>query len=252
MEERMRGRAGQAALKRRRSMYPTCAHCEARGIIRNTDEIDHIQPLSLGGKDTDDNCQGLCTVCHSIKTAFEGASLGGAANHPDWLRPAACRLTIVSGPPCAGKSTLVERERGGNDLVIDLDELAERISPGFLLHRRWTSELLNQCIRARNAMLGALSRMAPRAQAWLILSAPTEAERDWWRARLKPLVWRHLDPGKDACLRRAQSTEAYMIRRAAVVAWYERNREPWRPASPPVRRVGCDADGYPLTPQAGQ
>lgn len=31
-------------------------------------EIDHIVPLALGGADTDDNLQVLCSPCHSEKT----------------------------------------------------------------------------------------------------------------------------------------------------------------------------------------
>lgn len=34
-------------------------------------EVDHIIPLSQGGKDIDSNLQTLCEVCHAAKTQRE-------------------------------------------------------------------------------------------------------------------------------------------------------------------------------------
>jgi len=249
----MTGRAGQAALKRRRAQHPFCAHCEARGITRAAVEMDHVVPLALGGEDVDDNIQGLCLPCHAIKTALEQASAGGAANHPDWLRPAGCELTIVSGPPGAGKSSLVEQQAGVLDVVIDLDDLAERIAPGFLPARRWTSELLNQAVRARNALLGSLSQMPPRSRAWFVVSAPSVAEREWWRARLVPVDWKHLDPGREECTQRVirrAPTSAVALQVEAVDGWYERARRPWSPDKAPRKRAVIGADGYPVEDKA--
>lgn len=245
MGERMRGRKGQEALKRRRAMHPFCAHCEARGIVRPAVEIDHTIPLALGGEDVDENTQGLCLPCHAIKTALEDASAGGAANHPDWLRPAKCRLTIVSGPPCSGKSTLVAELAEPRDMVIDLDELADKIRPGFLASRQWDAELLNRAIRARNSLLGSLSTLAPRNSAYFVVSAPTKAERAWWDAKLQPKVFRLLDPGEPVCTQRA-------LRRGGigdantVAAWYARARQPWTPEKPRPKRQAFGEDGYPV------
>jgi len=253
MGKRMTGRAGQAALARRRAAHPVCEHCEARGIVRAADEMDHILCLALGGEDVDENIQGLCLACHAIKTALEQASTGGAATHPDWLRPASCRLTIVSGPPASGKSTLVEREAGGRDVVIDLDDLAERIAPGFAPARRWTGELLNRAIRARNALLGSLSQMPGRSQAWLIVSAPSVAEREWWRSKLNPADWRHLDPGKAECVRRVirRAPSSCIARHVEIVdQWYLRARLPWSAEKAPRKRAVIGADGYPVEDKA--
>ena len=245
MGERMRGRAGQEALKRRRVMHPMCAHCAERGITRATVEIDHVVPLALGGEDVDENTQGLCLPCHAVKTALEDASAGGAANHPAWLRPASCRLTIVTGPPCAGKSTLVANEAGRLDMVVDLDDLAARIDPSFANGRRWTSELLNRAVRARNSLLGSLSTLPPRSAAWFIVGAPSVAEREWWRGKLQPADWRHLDPGRLECERRALRTRG--IESVPMVAqWYVAARAPWSPDKPRTKRLAIGPDGYPV------
>jgi len=37
------------------------------------------------------------------------------------------KITIVAGPPAAGKTTYVQQNMGPNDLVIDLDAIAQAI-----------------------------------------------------------------------------------------------------------------------------
>ena len=34
-------------------------------------EVDHIVPLHMGGKESDDNREYLCCTCHDVKTAKE-------------------------------------------------------------------------------------------------------------------------------------------------------------------------------------
>lgn len=66
---RIRGRKGQELRKRRllRTDY-LCEMCQAEGIMRLADEVDHIIPLAKGGKDIDENTQNLCRSCHDKKT----------------------------------------------------------------------------------------------------------------------------------------------------------------------------------------
>lgn len=70
---RLRGRHGQKQRARRLKLFPLCRHCEEEGVIKATEEIDHIIPLfkgiEAGGTDEDDNVQGLCYEHHKIKTA---------------------------------------------------------------------------------------------------------------------------------------------------------------------------------------
>lgn len=202
---------------------------------------DHIVPLAFGGTDTDDNVQCLCAECHAIKTAIEGAAHGGAANHPDWLKPSAVPLTIVCGPPCAGKTTYVRERARAVDTVIDLDEIAVRLEPAY---RPWTGmllpALLDKCIRVRNAILGGLSRQT-RGAAWFAIMAPTPGERAWWQGKLGgELVL--LDPGKMVC--KARSAERGTPGAVqGIDAWHSTAALPWRP---PARRQTIGEDGWPL------
>lgn len=54
-------------------LNPLCCRCEARGILKAADVVDHIIPLTLDnlarlGLDPN-NLQSLCYRCHSVKTA---------------------------------------------------------------------------------------------------------------------------------------------------------------------------------------
>lgn len=68
--ERIRGRKGQE-LRRRRLLRTNwlCEMCQAKGIIRIADEVDHIQPLDHGGEDIDSNTRNLCREHHLEVTA---------------------------------------------------------------------------------------------------------------------------------------------------------------------------------------
>ena len=52
----------------------TCQRC---GHVSINLEIDHIYPLHLGGKETDENRQALCKDCHALKSEREAKDRGG-------------------------------------------------------------------------------------------------------------------------------------------------------------------------------
>lgn len=244
MGERLRGRAGQQARRRRLAAHPTCAECAKQGLVKATDQVDHIVPLFAGGEDVDSNVQGLCFLHHAIKTASESPSAEAVQNHPAWLKPALGDLTIVCGPPCAGKSTLVASEAAPSDVVIDLDAILAQLSPGYRpWHGGLEPGLLNRGIRVRNAMLGSLS--ARPARAWFIVGAPTHAERMWWHQQLGGHV-RLLEPPLKVLEERAvkRGTPDAL---PGIRAWYAASRQRWAgPAKSKLPRQAFGPDGYPL------
>lgn len=65
---------GRAAVDRRRHFLdanPLCVKCDAAGRTTLATEVDHVIPLSQGGRDDESNMQPLCSACHQIKTMFE-------------------------------------------------------------------------------------------------------------------------------------------------------------------------------------
>lgn len=245
-DKRLSGRAAVAQRQRRLQFHPLCAHCRERGLTRITDEIDHIVPLGFGGSDTDDNVQGLCIPCHLLKTATEDVSHAAAANHPEWLRPSAIPLTIVRGPPCSGKTTHIKTHAKPSDVVIDLDGIMARLRPGYT---HWSASLdpalLNNAIRVRNAMLGALARQE-RGKAWFIVSSPSEAEAAWWHGKLGGALLT-LHPGVDECKRRAV-TRGTPRAIKGVDEWERASRTPWLPPQQRPVKTGCDESGWPINP----
>jgi hypothetical protein len=243
MATRLRGRAGVEQRKRRLRSEPLCRECRANGRVTAATSIDHIKPLAFGGTDTDDNIQALCTDCHAFKTAAEEAATGGAANHPDWLKPSAIPLTILCGPPCSGKTTYIQERAGPGDMVIDLDGIMMRLDPSY---RHWsgmlTQDLFNKAIRVRNSLLGSLDRR-DRGQAWFIVSAPTKAERDWWHRKLGgEMILLH--PGADECKRRALQRGTPDAARG-VDEWERASRAPWAAPAPKAPKTTTGPDGWP-------
>lgn len=54
------------------SMNPLCEECERSGYIIEGREVDHIQPMRLGGSALSiNNLQTLCKSCHARKSGRE-------------------------------------------------------------------------------------------------------------------------------------------------------------------------------------
>lgn len=244
MAERLRGRAGQRQRRRRLDAEPICRLCRKRGVIVPSVVPDHIEPLSQGGSDDDDNIQCLCEPCHSLKSAREDTAHEAAANYPTWLKPSAIPLTIVAGPPCSGKTTYIAQHRQLHDVVIDLDTIQMELDPTY---QHWSGSLnpvlFNKAVRVRNALLGALSKQVS-GSAWFIASAPTKAERDWWQSQLGGRVVL-LHPGSNECKARA-ITRGTPRARAGVDAWERASRQPWLPPGTRPAPPTIGLDGWPI------
>lgn len=175
---------------------------------------------------------------------MEDTSHQAAANHPAWLKPSNIPLTIVSGPPCSGKTTYVQTNATVGDLIIDLDGIMMQLQPGY---KHWSGglskSLINSAIRVRNAMLGSLSR-ASVGRAWFIVSAPSPDERTWWQQQLGgDTILLH--PGAEECKRRAtirQTPNAI----AGVDAWEAASKRSWKPRGQAARQA-IGLDGWPVS-----
>ena len=56
-----------------RKNHPLCVKCEREGVIKASECVDHITPISMGGSMVSTfNLQALCNSCHAKKSAREG------------------------------------------------------------------------------------------------------------------------------------------------------------------------------------
>lgn len=210
-------------------MFPLCVHCQAEGIVKATEIIDHVKPIAQGGEDIDDNCQGLCKLHHDLKTSRE-ASIGREGQaHPTWLPKPAIPVVVVCGPAGAGKSTYVNANAKPGDVILDLDLINQDLF-GRHGHQRRKGDA-GPALWERNRRLAKLAN-ARSGTAWFIVSAPTERERAWWRETLNAREVVLLDPGKNVCLERIGPV---LTRRTATEQWYLKRFETW---TPPKRRGG--------------
>lgn len=83
--QRLRGRRLQQRRERWLRLHPLCGDriggpspehsaCVRAGRVSPGQQVDHIQPLSMGGCDEQGNWQSLCTACHAAKTAAEATN----------------------------------------------------------------------------------------------------------------------------------------------------------------------------------
>ncbi|MFD5468883.1 hypothetical protein [Streptomyces sp. NPDC127105] len=82
---------------------------------------------------------------------------------------AACRyraVTVVYGPPCAGKNTYVREHARTGDLVLDVDALA--LALGSPVDHGHHPALVPFAIEARDAIVRRLSRSHELRHAWVI------------------------------------------------------------------------------------
>ena len=118
------------------------------------------------------------------------------------------------------------------------------LEPGY---RHWSGYLdrvlLNRAIRQRNALLGDLKRLT-FGRAWFIVSAPTPAERAWWKGKLGGSVVL-LHPGAATCKRRAIARGTPLAAQG-VDQWDRASREHWEPRQAKRVRAATAFDGWPV------
>lgn len=161
--------------------------CQAPGcgkiVTGRNAHVDHVVRKSDMPSDEISGLQTLCASCHGKKTRKEMNGTSEAVKwtlHPSWLRRSIIPVTLVCGPPASGKSTYVEQSKGSSDIVIDLDVIASGLARTTL--HGWSAKWIGPAVRARNDMIGRLSKTEANkhARAWLVVGEPDASMRQWW------------------------------------------------------------------------
>lgn len=136
------------------SEEPLCAEpgCESTPTV-----VDHEIPHRGDEQLAFDrgNCRAMCKPHHDAKTGRE----------VDWSGRAV-PVTLVIGPPCAGKTSYVSEHAQPGDLIVDTDALAQALgSPAAHGH---DDALITFVIEARDAILARLRRGGQVRHAWIV------------------------------------------------------------------------------------
>lgn len=124
-------------------------------------------------------------------------------------------ITVVLGPPCAGKSTFVAENAADGDVVVDFDKLATAF--GSKTSHDAPAAIRDVTHAAREAAID-LILAGINSDAWIIHSSPTSE----WMTRYETAGARieKIDPGIDVCLDRASRNGRPAWTEDAINRWY--------------------------------
>ena len=134
-------------------------------------------------------------------------------------------LTIVTGPPCAGKSTHVDQHRQPGDVVIDFDRIAAALGyDGDQVD--WSQDTPHRHLArvARAAVLKTVLAGQFRDRGvWVVETSPERWQAAAYRRAGATII--ELDPGAGECHRRATATARPATTHSEIDAWYA-DRQP--------------------------
>lgn len=127
-------------------------------------------------------------------------------------------IHIVSGPPCAGKSTYVREHKQPGDVVIDYGLLAEAIGDDH-----WDVKHPNVVHDMRRAAIDRILADADEMDAWIIDTDPTSASRSRYAEASADMV--ALDVPRVECERRALADERPQQTMDAIDAYFSHDEK---------------------------
>ena len=126
--------------------------------------------------------------------------------------------TVVTGPPCSGKTTYILDRMAEGDIMVDFDRIAQAISPKSPQYRY--PEGIRLAVRAmRLAAIRHSEEGELDGRLWLIDTALKDHDDVSARHRRMGAAVVELDPGIDVCLERAQGERPSEIV-ALIREWY--------------------------------
>lgn len=198
--------------------------CQIRGpkCTTTANHVDHIIPITKGGPWYDPtNLRASCKNCNLARVNH---------NPNDRWKTAGTHITLIVGPPGAGKTTHVNQHARPGDLIIDYDQIAHALTTHHPQqqtgraqktggHHPAATTLHEATMTARNALLKALRQGKVKTPRAWIISANPDAETIFPYHQV--IV---IDPGQQEVVRRVREAGRPSNWIQLVDRWYRARR----------------------------
>lgn len=142
-------------------------------------------------------------------------------------------LTVVCGPPAAGKSSWITAHAKPADIVIDLDLMALAMAGPGADHHAHGDVLMRVVHRARYAALDEAYQHLDTTDVYVIHTMPSAKARAKYKRLDATIVV--VDPGHDLVMQRIEAMRQPGMK-AVATRWYRANRGRPRGAMPQASR----------------
>lgn len=124
-------------------------------------------------------------------------------------------IHVITGPPCAGKSTYVSEHMKEGDMRVDYDLIATAL--GSIDSHAAQGVIKQAAFDAREGAIKAALK-DPQQESWIIHTSPSEDHVKAYEQAEAEFI--ELDPGKDVCLERAEADERPQQTFDGIEKWY--------------------------------
>ena len=219
------GRPAARLVRATLATYGTECHlCNEPGAT----SADHLIPRSRGGPDTLENLRPVHPACNQRRgdrTLAEYRARYGTARQGVTVR-------VVTGPPAGGKSTYVDMHARSEDVVIDLDALANALRPAYAAtSHTYPRHIRSVAIAARLGAIREAARLRRPITVWLINTMPTPEQLATYAADGWEVIT--IDPGREIARARAIAAGRPDHAVRAIDTWYDTRPTMPTPATPP-------------------
>ena len=114
-------------------------------------------------------------------------------------------ITVVTGPPCGGKSTYVSEHARSGDIIVDMDRIALALTTDDVGHHDYSPQVRQVARAVRGAAVLEAIKMSQLSMVnvWIIHTDPRPDSRRQYAVASARYV--EVDPGRDVCLSRLES-----------------------------------------------
>jgi hypothetical protein len=127
-------------------------------------------------------------------------------------------LYVITGPPCAGKSTWVRQRAKPGDFVVDLDRIALAITAEGTPHHDYPQHIRKGAVLVRKQAVAVAVMSSRDHDSYVIHSKPPKAARAVYKRNGATFV--HLSAPLTVLMERARAERpAWVI--GAIGAWFD-------------------------------